>query len=295
MKKVVVFTLALIGLFSFNSYSQDDADKVIDLYNQVVQAAQSKDYASAITKANEAYTIAKAIPERTEDVEEVKAKLEKSIPQLYLSKANKSLEESKYEEAVADFNQAAEEAKKFNNAEIEKDATASIPKVYLAQADKAYSSDNFEGAIAAFDKALAIDSTNAQVYLVKGASLLKLGKNEEAVAILEKTVEVANATDKTSIANSATAQIVSIYRRAATEAQKTKKWADVVANAEKALSYNPENTAPLLKLVDLGNLQQGAALVSTNKTKACQFFKKVKNDAELKETAAQMLKSTGCN
>jgi hypothetical protein len=30
--------------------------------------------------------------------------------------------------------------------------------------------------------------------------------------------------------------------------------------------------------VDLGNLQQGAALTATNKTKACQFFKKVKSD-----------------
>jgi tetratricopeptide (TPR) repeat protein len=292
MKNVVILTLALIGLFSFKSYSQDDANKAIDLYNQVVQAVQSEDYASAITKANEAYTIIKTVPEGTE---EVKTNLEKIIPQLYLGKAKKSLDDAKFEEALNDFNKAAEEAKKFNNVEIEKDAIEYVPKVYLAQAEKLYSSNDFEGATAAFDKALAIDSTNAQAYLVKGASLLKLGKTEDAIATFEKTIEVANATDKTSVASSATTQIISIHTRAAAEAQKAKKWADVVANAEKALSYNPEKTTQLLQLVDLGNLQQGVALVSLNKTKACQFLKKVKNDAKLKETAAQLLKSTGCN
>jgi tetratricopeptide (TPR) repeat protein len=292
MKKVVILTFILIGLFSFNSYSQDDANKAIDLYNQVVQAVQSKDYASAITKANEAYTIVKAVPEETE---EVKANLEKIIPQLYLGKAKKSLEESKFDEALTEFAQAAEEAKKFNNAEIEQDAVDNVPRVYLAQADKLYSSDDFEGAVTAFDKALAIDSKNAQAYLIKGVSLLKLSKNNEAIAAFEKTIEVANATEKPSVANNATTQIVIAYTRMAGDAQKSKKWGDVVAYAEKALSYNPEKATQLLKLVDMGNLQQGVALAKSNKTKACQFLKKVKNDAALKENANQYMKSIGCN
>ncbi|MDR1170711.1 MAG: tetratricopeptide repeat protein [Prevotellaceae bacterium] len=291
MKKVVL-TLTLIGLFSLNSYSQDDVNKAIELYNQVVQAAQSENYASAITKANEAYTIAKTVPEGTE---EVKANLEKIIPQLYLGKAKKTLEEAKFEEALTEFNKAAEEAKKFNNAEAEKDAIEYIPKVYLSQADNLYTNNDFEGAVAAFDKALAIDKDNAQAYLVKGTSLIKLGKTEEAIAILEKTIEIANATEKSSIANNATAQIVSVYTKAASEAQKAKKWADVVSNAEKALAYKPEKSTQLLQLVDLGNLQQGHALAATNKTKACQFLKKVKSDAKLKETATQLSKSIGCN
>ncbi|MDR0385576.1 MAG: tetratricopeptide repeat protein, partial [Prevotellaceae bacterium] len=210
-------------------------------------------------------------------------------------KAKKSLDDSKFEEALAGFKQASEEAKKFNNAEIEKAATEFIPKVYLAQADTLYKGNNFEGAIAAFDQALAIDTDNAQAYLVKGVSLSKLGKTEDAIAVFEKTIEVANATEKTSIANSATTQIVNIYTKAASEAQKAKKWADVVSIAEKALAYKPEKTDMLLKLVDLGNLQQGAALAATNKAKACQFAKKVKNDDRLKESANQLLKSLGCN
>ncbi|MDR1581723.1 MAG: tetratricopeptide repeat protein [Prevotellaceae bacterium] len=291
MKKVVIM-LMLVGLFSLNSYSQDDANKVIDLYNQVVQAAQSEDYASATTKANDAYNIAKNVPEGTE---EVKANLEKIIPQLYLGKGKKSLKDLKFDEALADFNKAAEEAKKFNNAEIEKNVREYLPIVYVAQADTLYKAKKFQEAIDASDKALAADPANAQAYLLKGSSLLELKKNEDAIAVFEKTIEVANAAEKTSIANNATNQIVKIYTRAASEAQKTKKWSDVVANAEKALSYNPKQTTQLLRLVDLGNLQQGAALVATNKTKACQFLKKVNNDAKLKESAAQYLKSVGCN
>jgi tetratricopeptide (TPR) repeat protein len=294
MKKVVL-TLSLIGLFSFNSYSQDDANKAIDLFNQVLEAARSEDYASAITKANEAYTIVKAVPEGTE---EVKANLEKIFPKLYLGKAKKSLDDSKYEEALAEFSKAAEEAKKFNDAEIEKDAIESVPKVHLAQANALFKNNDFENAIAAFDKAIAIDSTNAHVYLFKGVSLSKLGKNEEAITVFEKTIEVADATDKVPVAKDATSQIVNVYTSAAAEAQKAKKWADVVTNAEKALSYNsdnPKRTTQLLKLVDMGNLQQGVALATSNKTKACQFLKKVKNDTQLKDHAAQVLKSIGCN
>jgi tetratricopeptide (TPR) repeat protein len=291
MKKVF-FTVTFIGLFVINSYSQDDANKAIDLYNQVVQATQSEDYVSAISKATEAYRIAKSVPEGTE---EVKTSLEKIIPQLYLGKAKKTLSESKFEEALVEFKQAADEARKFNSAETAKDAVEYIPKVYLTQADKLYSNDDFEGAVTAFNNALTIDSTNAQVYLLKGASLLKLGKVGDATVILEKAIEVAKATDKPSIASKATTQIVKIYQQAAINAQKAKKWADVVSNAEKALSYNPEKTAPLLQLVDLGNLQQGVALEKSNKTKACQFLKKVKNDAQLRETAAQYMQAWKCN
>jgi tetratricopeptide (TPR) repeat protein len=291
MKKVVL-TLALAGLFSLNSYSQDDANKAIDLYNQAVEAAKSKDYASAIAKADEAYTIAKSVPEGTE---EVKANLEKIIPQLYLEKAKKTLDEYRFEEAMTEFNKAAEEAKKFNNAEAEKDAVEYIPTVYLRQIDKLYSDNDFEGAVAASDKALEIDSTNAQTYLIKGASLLKLSKTGEAIAVFEKTIEVAEATGKSTIAGNATTQIVNIYTKAASDAQKGKKWADVVSNAEKALEYKPEKATQLLQLVDLGNLQQGAALATTNKTKSCQFLKKVKSDAKLKESASQVMKSIGCN
>jgi lipopolysaccharide biosynthesis regulator YciM len=294
MKKIV-WTVTFIGLFVCNLHSQDDANKAIDLYNQVVQAAQSKDYASAITKANEAYNIAKTVPEGTE---EVKKNLEGIIPQLYFEKAKKSVSEDKFEEALTEINQAAEEAKKFNNAEIGKDAIEYIPKIYLAQAEKLYSNNDFEGVVTAIDKALAIDSTNAQAYLFKGGSLIKLGKSNEAVTVLEKTIEIANATEKPSIAKNATTQIVNIYTKAASEAQKTQKWADVVSNAEKALSYKPENekmAKQLLQLVDMGNLQQGAALAASNKTKACQFFKKVKNDDKLKASADQYLKSLKCN
>jgi tetratricopeptide (TPR) repeat protein len=291
MKKIVI-TVTFIGLFMFNAYSQEEANEAIELYNQVVQAVKDENYASAIAKANEAYTIVtKAAPEGTE---EVKANLEKIIPQLYLEKAKKSLTDARYEDALNEFNQATEQAKKLNNAGIKKDAVEYIPKVYLAQANSLYSNNDFEGAIVAFNKALAIDSTNAQVYLIKGAALLKLGKSEEAVAIFEKTIEVANATEKTAVATNATTQIVNIYTKAASEAQKTKKWADVVANAEKALSYNPEKTAQLLQLIDLGNLQQGIALISSNKTKACQFLKMVKNNDQLKETATQYMKTAGC-
>ncbi|MDR0559735.1 MAG: hypothetical protein LBG92_06165 [Prevotellaceae bacterium] len=292
MKKMVklILTVAFAGLFTFKSYSQDDANKAIELYNQTVQAIEANDYATAIVKAKEAYAIAKT----AEGAEETKANLEKLLPKLYLQKAKSDLSSDKFDEALEGFKQAEAEAKKFNDAETLEESSKSSIKVYLQQGNKAYENNDFAGAITAFDKALAIDSANAQVYLLKAESLRKASKNAEALTTFEKARSVADATGKDDISKNATSAIVSVYTKSASEAQKNKKWAELVSTAEKILEYKPDD-ATALKLSDFGNLQQGAALQQTNKAKACQFFKKVKNDAKMKETAANSMKALGCN
>ena len=292
MKKMVklFLTAAFVGVFIYNSQAQDDANKAIELYNQTLQAAQAGDFATAIAKSKEAYDLA----QKVEGAEETKTNLEKMIPQLYLNKAKKDLETDKFDEALAGLKHAEDEAKKFNDAETLKNASATVIDVHLKQAKNLYDSDDYVGAINAFDKALAIDTTDAQVYLLKANSLFKKGDTQTALETFEKTKAVAEATEKTEVAKQANAQIANIYKKMAGDAQKSKKWADVVSNAEKALEYKPDDaTAP--KLIDLGNYQQGAALQASNKTKACQFFKKVKYDEKLKANAAQALKALGCN
>jgi tetratricopeptide (TPR) repeat protein len=293
MKKTVklVLTATFLGLFSFVSYSQDDVNKAIDLYNQAKTAAQTEDFDLAISKSQEAYAIVKTAPEGSE---EVKANLEKVIPQLYLSKANKSLKDNKYDEAVKEFTQTIAEAKKFNNAEIQKDAAESIPKVYLVQADALNKLQDFDGAIAAYDKVLAIDSTGAQTYLLKAVSLQKKGDNTAAITGFEKAAEIAKAAGDDKITSDANTQLANTYLKAASSAQKEKKWTDVIKNAEKSLEYKADN-ASALKLLDFGNLQLGlAAQKSNNKAKACQYYKKVTNDAALKEIAAKSMQALGC-
>ena len=278
-------------MFSYGSYSQNEAaDKAIDLYNQTVQSAQSEDFETAIAKAKEAYEVAKT----AEGAEETKTNLEKLLPKLYLSKAKKDLAGNKFDDALNAFKQAEDEAKKFNDAETAKDASAAPIGVYLKQADQLYSNNEFDDAIKVFDKVLALDSADAKVYLLKASSLQKKGSTNDAVKIFEKARDVATATGNTAVSGTAVAQLVGIFNKLAGDAQKSKKWADVVKNAEKALEYKSDN-ATALKLVDLGNYQQGAALQATNKTKACQFFKKVKTDEKMKEGAAQALKALGCN
>lgn len=289
MKKVVklVMVTAFIGLFSFNCYSQDG---VVDVYNQTIQAVQSEDYDAAINFAEKTYDLLKGGAE----AEEVKVEtLEELIPQLYLSKAKKSFADSKYTDAVNDFNKAAEVAKKFNNDNIAKEAEESVVKVYLKEANDLFTAENYDGAIAAFDKALAIDSTNSQAYMVKGASYLKKGDNANALTSMEKALEVAKENEDANVEKQATAQLANMYLKAAADAQKTKKWDDVIKNSEKSLEYKSDNKQAL-QLLDLGNYQAGAAIKDTNKAKACQYFKKVKNNEQLKTAAAQMIKILDC-
>jgi len=292
MKRVVKLAMiaAFVGMFSFNSYSQDDP---FDLYEKTIQAVQMSNFDNAIGFANKAYKTAKAEAEPTPELSEVIKNLENTIPQLYLSKAKKSFADSQYADAISQFSETAEIAKKFNDEAVQKEAEESIAKVYLKEGNDLYNADSFDGAIASFDKALALDSTNSQVYLLRAVSYLKKGDNTNALTAMEKTIESAKATGNSSVESQATTQLATIYLKEANAAQKVKKWADVIKNAEKSLSYNDSN-ATAKKLLDLGNYQSGAAL-KDNKAKACQFFKKVQHDDQLKAAAAQMMKALGCS
>jgi len=285
--KVKILAIVCLGLLSLKAYSQDE-NAAIELYNQVVQAVQTEDFASAITKANEAYELVK------DGSDELKTNLEQLIPKLYLNKANKSLSDSKFEEAAKEFAQTSEVAKKFNNADVQKDADNSILKVYLSEADNLYKADNFDGAIAAFDKALAIDSTNAQAYLIKAAAYAKKEDNKNAIATFGKLLEVSKATENEAMQKQAATQLSALYVKESNAAAKNKKWDDVISNAEKSLEYKPEGNASALKLRDMGNLQLGNSLKDSNKTKACQHLKKVTSDEGYKATAKQLLTALGC-
>ncbi|MDR2563603.1 MAG: tetratricopeptide repeat protein [Prevotellaceae bacterium] len=291
MKRIikVVMTLALAGFFGFAAEAQEEVNKAIELFNQGIAGLESKNYDEAIAKINEAYALVASSPEGSE---EVKANLEKLIPQAYSAKAKSKLSNKQFVEAIDDFKEAAEVAKKFNNTEVAADALENIPMAYLGQASQLLDEGKNAEAIVSVDKTIEADSANPQAYLIKGVAQMKLSDNAKAIKTFEKAVTVAKGANNASVETQATNQLSQIYLKDAAAAQKTKKWNDVIKNAEKSIEYKESSNA--LKLIDLANYQLGASLQATNKAKACEYFKKVKSDPQIKGLADTAIKTLGC-
>ena len=288
----VMLTLALAGCFSFGAAAQDDVNKAIELFNQAIAGLEAKSYDAAIAKVNEAYALVASSPEGSE---EVKANLEKLIPQVYFAKAKSKLSDDQFDEAVVALKETAEVAKKFKADEVAADALENIPKAYLAQTKQLLEEDKNDEAIAAVDKAIAADSANPQAYLMKGVAYQKKKDNDNAEKIMLLTIAKAEQANNSSLAEQAKAALGGVYVSKAAAGQVSKKWNDVIKNAEKSLQY--KETSSALALLDLANYQLGAeAQKSNNKAKACEYFKKVKNNnAKIKTAADAAIKALGCN
>ena len=127
--------------------------------------------------------------------------------------------------------------------------------------------------------------------MLKSFALLKKG-DAAAVEALEKTAEVAEAAGDAATVERTGSLLSNYYLKEAANANTAKKWNDVLTNAEKSLKY--EKSEAGLKLKDLANYRLGESLKDRNKAKACEHFRKVTSDAQLKAAAAQMIKAL-CN
>ena len=288
----VVLTLALAGFFRFAAEAQDEVNKAIELFNQAASGLEAKGYDDAIAKADEAYALVASSPEGSE---EVKVNLEKIIPQIYFAKAKSKLSDKQFDEAIVVLKETAEIARKFNAAELAADALETIPTAYLAQTKQLLDEGKNDEAIAAVDKAIAADSANPQAYLMKGGAYLKKGDNDNAEKVLLQTVAKAEQANNTAVADQAKAFLSTIYVSKAAAGHKAKKWNDVIKNAEKSLQY--KETPNALTLLDIANFNLGAEAQSKNdKAKACEYYKKVKGgNANAKKSADAAIKTLGCN
>ena len=289
--KTVVLTLALAGFFGFAAQAQDEVNKAIELFNQAIAGLEAKNYDESIAKLNEAYALVAASPEGSE---EVKANLEKLIPQAYFAKAKSKLTDKQFDEAVVALTETAEVAKKFKADDVAADASENIPMAYLAQTKQLMDEEKIDEAIVAVDKAIAADSVNPQAYLMKGGAYLKKKDNDNAEKALLQTVAKAEQANNAAVAEQAKGFLATIYVSKASAGQKAKKWNDVIKNAEKSLQY--KETTNALVLLDVANYGLGAEAQGKNdKAKACEYYKKVKGkSAQAKTAADKAIQALGC-
>lgn len=312
----IVMAAVSVALFSFGAFAQEvDVNKGIDLYKQAVEAYQNKQFDQAIQSGNDAHKIA---VDAGEDGAELKSNLETLIPQLYYGKAANLAAENQFTEAIEAFKQAKAIAEKYNSAEVKENVGKAFPQLYLGLGKSSFDAGDFDTAIAHLTKAAELDPNNSSIYLLQGVAYMKKSDMTNAETAFSKCVEVGTTPDDESNVKNATAQLTTINLLKAQNALKAKKWSDAYAFADKSLTFSPDNTNGLKmkgmaaanlkkwddvidlysKLADADSKEKPAAYYNiaaayeakNNKAKACEFYKKLLNDATYKAVAEHKVK-----
>ncbi len=232
-----LFVTAFFASLSFGYLNAQDINEAIELYNGGVKAFQESQYSKAIADVEKALQIASAAQD--EQAPTVKTNCEKLIPQLYFSQGKQQIIDKQYAEGIITLDKAKTLAEKYNEADVTASVNDLLPQAYTMKGSDEAAANKPAEAIASFNKALEYDKANSTLYLRLGLAQEQAKDEAGAIASFDKIVAMEGA--KPGDVNNAKKKLSVTYLKRAVASQRTKKWADVVADAEKAASYDDKN------------------------------------------------------
>ena len=306
MKKILL-TLAAVVL-SAGMLSAQDMSQATETAKTANEALVAGNKALALTGFQQALELAIACGE---EGEELVATCKGVIPNIMLSIAKELIKEGNYDEAVGKLDEVAEKAKEYGAAEVADEAATLIPQTLIAKGGELLKVNDYAGAVEAYQKAQALDPDNGTLAFRLGQALAGAGKVDEALAAFETAAK--NGQEEV-----AKKQITNIYLKRGAAALKVGKFAEAIADANKAKEYgdNPQiflilgqasqklnknndaikNFEQYLELAPSANNAGAIAFTvgalyqkAGNKAKAREFYQKATSDKQYGAQAKQLL------
>ena len=233
-----LFFIAFALLVGSAAFAQT-AEEATNTFNEGVELSKTN-VAEAIVKFEKAIEIASQVGE---EADEVKNQIVAILPNLYLKKAVDLLGEEKYTEAIAAYEETIKCAEKYSNEDIAGKSKDAIGKVYYAQARIAIRDKKADEAIALLDKAIEVNPGNDDATFLKGEALRGSGKFDESIAIydelLKKATEAENEDDIAKMKKS----LGAAYLAKSLVPLREKKYAEAQPLLEKCVEYGDNPTA----------------------------------------------------
>lgn len=258
MKKVIL-TIAAV-LFTVSMMSAQDLSSAVEAYNNGAEALTIGDKVKALESFNKALTLAEACGE---EGKEVVTNCKNAIPGVVLSLGKELYNNKDFDGALAKINEAAEIAKKYENADVLKEATELIPQIGIMKdmdaANNAFEAKDMAGAIASYKKVVAADTTNAVAALRLVQCLSATGDFEGA----KEFVKLAAANGQGDNANKV---LGTALLKQSVASLKAGKYDDAINQASEATEFTDNAQAYLVA-------GQAATKLSKN-DKAIEYFSK---------------------
>ena len=308
MKKLIL-TLAAV-ILSAGLMSAQDMAQATETAQNANEALVAKDYAKALEGFKQALTLAQACGEEGEELVNT---CKTVIPSIVLSIAKNEIKEAKYDEGIAQLEEAIKVAEEYANDDVIGEAATLIPQVKKQKATALYNDKDYAAAAEAFKEILAADPED-------GASALRLALALTNTGDKEGSIEAFKQAAANGQAANANKQLANIYLKDAQALLKDKKYKEAIAACEESNTYNESANAYKLtasaasqlkdnakaiaayeKYLELSPNASDAAGINTtiavlyqqsgNKAKAIEYYTKVQNDPQYGATAKQQLEA----
>jgi tetratricopeptide (TPR) repeat protein len=308
MKKIIL-TLAAV-ILSAGFISAQDMAQATESAKNANEALVAKDYAKALEGFKEALTLAQACGE---EGEELVGTCKSVIPSIVLSIAKNEIKEAKYDEGIAQLEEAIKVAEEYENDDVIGEAATLIPQVKKQKANALYSAKDYEAAAVALKEILAADPEDGASALRLAVALTNTGDKEGSIEAFKQAAENGQAA-------TANKQLANIYLKDAQQLLKDKKFKDAIAACEESNTYNESANAYKLAASAASQLKDNAKAIgfyekyleidpsakdangiittlavlyqqSGNKAKAIEYYTKVQNDPQYGATAKQQLEA----
>lgn len=253
-----IILVAVFALFSIGVMAQTQAD-AINTYNEARDLATSKDYSAAISKYEEAISVAGALGA---DGDDIKQRAEKAIPKLYYQKAVESFRNfqstktmASLDASIKEFKDSQKNGTDYNDTDVYNRSTNVLAQLYYQKATMYFQMEEFENADAALNDALSTNSNYAKAYYQKGLVYKKLSP-EDTDGItnwFDRAINVAMTVNDSEVERQATeaAHAELLYRGSKLVEQG--KFADGTEVLKRSLSYNAESSDSYYRLSEAAN------------------------------------------
>ena len=308
MKKIIL-TLAAV-ILSAGLISAQDMAKATETAQTANEALVAKDYAKALEGFKEALTLAQACGE---EGEELVGTCKSVIPSIVLTLAKNAIKDAKYDEGIAQLDEAIKVAEEYENDDVIGEAATLIPQVKKQKALALYNDKDYAAAAEAYKDILSADPEDGASALRLALALTNLDDKDGAIAAFKQAAEHGQAAN-------ANRQLANIYLKDAQQLLKDKKYKEAMAACEESNTFSESANAYKLlasaaaqlkdnskaissyeKYLELSPNASDAAGINTtiavlyqqagNKAKAIEYYTKVQNDPQYGATAKQQLEA----
>ena len=308
MKKIIL-TLAAV-ILSAGLISAQDMAQATEKAQNANEALVAKDYAKALEGFKEALTLAQACGD---EGAELVGTCKSVIPSIVLTIAKNEIKDAKYDEGLAQLDEAIKVAEEYGNDDVIGEAATLIPQVKKQKALALYNAKDYAAAAEAYKAILAGDPEDGASALRLALALTNAGDKDGAIAAFKQAAEHGQAAN-------ANKQLANIYLKDAQQLLKDKKYKEAMAACEESNGFVESANAYKLAASAASQLKDNAKAIgfyekylelspdakdandiittiavlyqqAGNKAKAIEYYTKVQNDPQYGATAKQQLEA----
>ncbi len=274
LKSLKIILILTIVSFAFTVSAQVDINEVIEAFNAGAGELNSGNFEVAIIKFEECIDLATQLG--TEG-DEMKAKAEEQIPQLFYRIASDLYKQKDIDGAITKFEETVEACDKYGNEDIKAKAEKYIPTLYYSKGNSHIKNEEYDEALASFDRAIEYKPDYARAYYGKGLVYKKLEDDEKMIEALDKAIEAGNAANDQKTIITARKAARDHYVLKGMLAMKEEDYESAITNFNTSFNYVPENSDPHYYLSVIYNKQLEYDKAAEHANKAIEFSQEDEN------------------